>query len=321
MTSTVSARLRANTTLPDIFAALFPSGSVVGAPKIAAAAWIAAHEGAPRGIYCGAIGVVRPGGDCVFNVAIRTLVIDGERRVAEYGAGGGITADSTSAGEYDELLAKAAVLRGGPPSFELLETMRLSEGRYTRRERHVRRVCASAEYFDFGDVAAAVGRALDTRARMSPTGDHRVRLLVSRDGTTRTEATPVAPREASSPSPWRCALSAVPVSSRDVFLFHKTTNRGVYEERRAAHPDADEVMLVNERGELTECTIGNLVVEIGGERLTPPLGCGLLAGVFREELLEQGKIEERVLHPSALSAATGLWLVNSLREWVPLTLV
>jgi para-aminobenzoate synthetase/4-amino-4-deoxychorismate lyase len=317
MTSTVRARLRAEATLPGIFAALFPSGSVVGAPKIAAAAWIAEHERAPRGVYCGAIGIVRPGGDCTFNVAIRTLVLDGETGTAEYGAGGGITADSTSAGEYDELLAKAAVLRGAPPEFELIETMRLSDGAYSRRARHVRRVCASAAYFDFADPASAVGRALDERTRASPSGDHRVRLLVARSGTARTEAAPIAPLSAPPPT-WRYGLSATPVSSRDVFLFHKTTRRQMYEQQRAAHPAADEVILVNERGEITECTIGNLVVQIGSERFTPPLDCGLLAGVFRDELLERGRVTERVLYPADLSVATGVWLVNSLREWVAL---
>jgi para-aminobenzoate synthetase / 4-amino-4-deoxychorismate lyase len=146
-------------------------------------------------------------------------------------------------------------------------------------------------------------------------------VLVSRDGRARTEATPIAPLGAPSSSPRRCALSTIAVSSRDVFLFHKTTQRRVYEERRAAHAGADEVILVNERGELTECTIGNLVVEIGDARFTPPLECGLLAGIFREELLERGRVAERVLYPSDLPAATGLWLVNSLREWVALTLL
>jgi para-aminobenzoate synthetase/4-amino-4-deoxychorismate lyase len=316
MTSTVTARLRADVTLPDVFAALFPSGSVVGAPKIAAAAWIAAHEQAPRGIYCGAIGIVRPGGDCTFNVAIRTLVVDNEAGTAEYGAGGGITADSTPAAEYDELLAKAAVLRGAAPRFELIETMRMSNGIYCRRDRHVRRVCASASYFDFADPAAAVERALTGCARNNPDGDHRVRLLVSRDGSARTEAVSIAPLGA--PQVWRYALATTPVSSREVFLFHKTTQRATYERQRAAHPGADEVILVNERGELTECSVGNLVVEIDGQRLTPPQHCGLLAGVFREELLEQGTVAERVLYPSDLSVATGVWLVNSLREWVAL---
>lgn len=318
MTSTITARLRPEVRLPDIFAALFPCGSVVGAPKVAAASWIADHEAAARGVYCGAMGLVLPGGDCVFNVAIRTLVVDDKEGIAEYGVGGAITIDSTPAGEYDELLAKAAILRGVTSAFELVETMRLADGVYKRRERHTRRLCASADYFDFPDVSAAVGVALDEHARVTPLGDHRVRLLVARDGTARTESTPITPLGASTRTPLRCVIAKTPVYSHDPFLFHKTTRRQVYDERRSAYPEADDVILVNERGELTECSIGNLVAEIEGERITPPLDCGLLAGVFRGELLEHGQIREGVLHPADISSATRLWRINSLREWMEL---
>ncbi|MEP6619033.1 MAG: aminodeoxychorismate synthase component I [bacterium] len=316
MTSTISARLPAQTGLPDIFGALFPCGSVVGAPKIAAASWIADHEDAPRGVYCGSMGIVRPGGDCTFNVAIRTLVIDGESGIAEYGAGGGITIDSTPAGEYDELMAKAAVLQGPSPDFQLLETMRLTNGAFVRRERHLSRLVTSAEYFAFPDVRHAATIALDERARTSAVGDHRVRLLAAHDGTVRTEATPFTANS----SPQRCAVAQAAVNSSDPFLFHKTTHRVVYNERRAAHADVDEVILVNERGELTECSVGNLVLEIDGVRFTPPLDCGLLPGVFREELLARGAIHERVLHPADLQRATRIWRINSLREWTALVM-
>ena len=317
MTSTITACLRPEIQLPEIFDALFPSGSVVGAPKIAAAAWIADREHAPRGVYCGALGVVQPGGDCTFSVGIRTLVIDRDAKRAEYGTGGAITIDSTPQGEYDELIAKAAILSARPSAFDLLETMRLSDGVYRRRERHARRLLASADYFDFPDVREALDRALDDEAARVPEGDYRVRLLVARDGTARTEATPIAGL-ATPVRPLRCAMATTPVSSRDPFLYHKTTNRAIYDERRAAHRDVDEIILINERGELTECSIGNVVVELNGERCTPPPECGLLPGVFREELIEAGMVRERVLHPADLANATGTWLVNSLREWVEL---
>jgi para-aminobenzoate synthetase/4-amino-4-deoxychorismate lyase len=319
MTSTIMARLRANVRLPDIFDALFPCGSIVGAPKIAAASWIADHEAAPRGIYCGAMGIVRPGGDCIFNVAIRTLVLDSETGIAEYGAGGAITIDSTSAGEYDELLAKAAILQSVAHAFDLLETMRLTDGVVVRRERHVRRLLASANYFDFPDIAQPVDLELDECARLNAVGEYRVRLLVSRDGSARTQTTPVSAFGHS--PPLRCIVADLPVDSHDPFLFHKTTRRDVYDVRRLAHPEADEIILVNERRELTECSIGNLVVEIDGERFTPPRSCGLLAGMFREELIERGVLRERTLFPSDLVRATGLWLINSLREWVELRTV
>lgn len=321
MTSTITAQLRHDVRLPDIFGALFPSGSVVGTPKVAAASWIADHEGAARGVYCGAIGLVRPGGDCVFNVAIRTLVVDRKTATAEYGAGGAITIDSTPVGEYDELMAKAAVLGGAAPAFELLETMRLADGVYVRRERHIRRLLGSASYFDFPEVSGSIGAALEDRARLEPVGDHRVRLLVSRSGVVRTESTQIPPLSVPPGAPLRCVVAHSPVSSRDPFLFHKTTHRAVYDARRAAHPECDEVILMNEMGELTECSIGNLVAELDGERVTPPRECGLLAGVFRDELIAQGRIHERVLRQSDLNSATRVWLVNSLREWVELVLV
>ncbi len=319
MTSTITATLRDDVSLTKIFAALFPCGSVVGAPKIAAAKFIAANELAPRGVYCGAIGVIEPGGDCVFNVAIRTLVIDRETGTAEYGVGGGITIDSTASGEYDELRAKAEILRGMPSDIGLIETLRLSDGVLVRRERHVRRIVESAKYFGYGDVSALVRELLDAQVNETPTGDHRVRLVISPTGESRIEAKPIA-RRSTQQLPIRCAIAPTPVSSRDRLLFHKTTNRRVYDERQAEHPDVDDVILVNERGELTECTIGNIVVELHGTRYTPPLDCGLLPGIFREELLERGEIVERVLHPSDLSAARQIWRISSLREWVEIEL-
>jgi para-aminobenzoate synthetase/4-amino-4-deoxychorismate lyase len=317
MTSTVEATLRDETTLLDIFGALFPNGSVVGAPKIAASGFIAREEHAPRGVYCGAMGIVYPGGDCVFNVAIRTVVYERDTGVAEYGVGGGITIDSTTAGEYDELLTKAAVLTTSQPSFDLFETMRLRNGTFDRRDRHVRRICGSADYFDFAAPERAINEALDRCAADNAVGDHRVRLVVSRDGSATCHATPIARRDESA-QVMRYAMAVTPISSQDRFLFHKTTRREIYENRRLERPDVDEIVLINERGELTECTIGNLVVEIDGVRFTPPVESGLLPGVYRGELLDEGQIHERILHADDLDRCSGVWLINSLRGWVRL---
>jgi para-aminobenzoate synthetase/4-amino-4-deoxychorismate lyase len=131
----------------------------------------------------------------------------------------------------------------------------------------------------------------------------------------------MAPRGTPVGAPLRCVIAQMPISSADIFLFHKTTRRQIYDERRSAHPEADEVILVNERGELTECSIGNLVVELHGERVTPPRDCGLLAGVFRDELIEQGTIRERVLRMSDIEPRTRLWRISSLREWVEVVMV
>jgi para-aminobenzoate synthetase/4-amino-4-deoxychorismate lyase len=314
MTSTVTGQVRRNTTVTDIFTALFPAGSVTGAPKTSSMRLIAEIEHAPRGIYCGAVGFMAPNGDAVFNVAIRTAVIDATTGDVEYGVGGGITWDSTAGDEYAEALSKASFL-DVPPSCSLLETMRLHEGRFVRLDRHLRRLERSATYFGIALARAPVKAALDDHARAHPTGTRRARLLLSPLGVATVESQPFVPASPDEPSR-PVALADSPVSGQDRFLFHKTTNRVVYEQQRALHPDAFDVLLWNQRGEITEFTIGNVVVEIDGRRWTPPVDCGLLGGVFRESLLETGAVAERVLTLEDVRRASGLWLVNSLREWV-----
>ena len=321
MTSTVSATLRPHLSTWELFAALFPCGSVTGAPKVAATRMIAELEGAPRGVYCGAIGHVAPGGDCTFSVAIRTLTIDHEARRATYGVGSGITWDSADDAEFDEVIAKAGILTADLPAFDLIETLRLEGGRYARLERHLDRMERSASYFGVASPAslrAAAGSALGAHAGRTPRDAvERVRLAITLDGTASVTSAPV-PRANGAPP--RVAIASSPVKRSNRFLFHKTTHRAIYERHQREHPDAFDVLLWNEDGELTEFTIGNVVVEIEGRRWTPPRACGLLAGVFRNELLERGEVAERVLRREDLVRATRMWLINSLREWVEVSL-
>jgi para-aminobenzoate synthetase/4-amino-4-deoxychorismate lyase len=318
MTSTITAEVPASTTTDALFSALFPCGSVTGAPKVAAMQHIAAHEQAPRGVYCGAIGHVAPGGQATFSVAIRTLAIDHARRRAVYGTGSGVTWDSVAADEYDETVAKAAVLTTRAPHFELLETMRAEPGVIVRRDAHLARLAASAAYFgwDADATQAAAARALDAVAAAchAPT---RVRLTVARHGATDVMLQP-APADFAMPP--TVVVATTPVNSTDVFLCHKTTQRAVYDAQRAAHPHSWDVLLWNERGELTESTIGNIVLELDGVRVTPARASGLLAGVLRDELLAAGTIQERVVTKDELSRATKLWVINALRGWVAVTL-
>lgn len=315
MTSTVAADVRTGVSLTEIFAALFPAGSITGAPKTSSMRLIADLETSPRGIYCGAIGFMTPAGNAAFNVAIRTAVVDPVSGACEYGVGGGITWDSTPVDEHAEALSKASFLQLQPP-FDLLETMRLERGVFVRLDEHVSRLGASAEYFDFAINLPQINRALATHAAAHPDGVRRARLLVSRNGEVRVESVDFAPIAT---GPQVIELAHTPVCSRDRFLFHKTTYRAVYEQHRAAHPRAFDVLLWNEQGELTEFTIGNLVVELDGARWTPPRACGLLNGVFREELVRSGVVHERVMTRADLDAATRVWLINSLREWVEVT--
>ncbi len=318
MTSTVEARLSPGTSLEAIFGALFPCGSVTGAPKASAMDLIAALERSPRGVYCGAVGLVAPGGAASFNVAIRTLDLDLDTGEAIYGTGGGVTWLSSPEGEWDEALAKAMVLARPEPGFHLLETMRMDGGACERLERHLARLESSARYFGFHFDTPSIRAAIERETRAFPREPRRLRLLLSESGTAGVET---APAPTAPPGPVPVALARAPVSRDDRFLFHKTTRREIHEARRRERPEAFDVLLQNEAGELTEFTIGNLVAEIGGERLTPPREAGLLAGVFRAELLACGEVRERPLRPSDVRAARRAWLVNSLRGWVPVRLV
>ncbi len=315
MTSTITAHTRPQTTLEDIFAALFPCGSVTGAPKASTMALIAGLEDTPRGVYCGAIGLIKPGGEALFNVAIRTVTLDTTRGIAEYGVGGGITWDSTAGDEYAEVKTKAALLFSERPRFELLETLLWHETNYTLLDRHLDRLASSAHYFDIPLALDRVRVALNQAGQEHHGHTRRVRLLVAQNGMIRVESHQLGSGPTTSAT---FGLAHKPVDRSNIWLFHKTTQRAVYQEMHAAQPTVDEVLLWNEAGELTEFTTGNLVVELDGQCWTPPRECGLLAGTLRAELLARGSIAKRVLRPADLDSATGIWLINSVRGWVPM---
>ncbi len=311
MTSTISSRLREGVGLSRVLEALFPCGSVTGAPKASTMGIIAELETARRGVYCGAVGWLAPGGrHGIFAVGIRTAAVDLESREVEYGVGGGITWDSSATGEHREAYAKARVLGIRRPPFDLLETLRWEEGGYWALEEHLDRLEGSATYFRFAFDRSRVRRAL-VEAEGLGVGPTRVRLTVDERGT---PSIAIAPLPASD-GPVRLAIDDVAVDSSDPMLYHKTTGRGRYEDALRRHPGADDVILVNERGELTETTIGNLLVERDGRWYTPPLEAGLLPGIYRARLLDGGDAEERTLMPADLAGAERIAVVNSVRLW------
>ena len=315
MTSTVTARSEA--ALPEIFAALHPSASVTGAPKIRTMEIIADLERRPRGIYTGSIGYVAQDGTAQFSVAIRTAVIDHASATVRFGVGSGIVWDSSAASEYQECLLKAAILGRRPQTFDLLETMKWTpDGGFFLLDRHLHRLERSARYFDYPCSTPDTRRALD-RAVATSASPLRVRVLLARDGTVRIECAPLEPTTA----PARLGIAPAPIDPTDVFLFHKTTNRTQYDQAKRASTGVDDVILWNPDGQVTESTLGNVVAEIGRRKVTPPVACGLLAGTFREQLLEEGVIEEGSITIDELRAASRVWLVNSVREWWPAVLV
>jgi para-aminobenzoate synthetase / 4-amino-4-deoxychorismate lyase len=317
LTSTIAATLRADVGLVDVFRALFPSGSVTGAPKIASMRIIAELEDSPRGAYTGAIGYLAPGGSpgprARFSVGIRTILHDADSGLAEYGVGGGITHDSSAAGEYEETLAKARILAVRRPEFSLLEALRYEPALGLRHlERHLDRLRASAGYFSFAWDEVVVREAL-VEAVAGVDEVVRVRCELARDGAVGIRLEPT-PGERSS-DPVRIAIDDVAVDPDDPLLYHKTTLRGRYERAAARHPHADDVVLVNTRGEVTESTIANIAVRRSGRWSTPPLDAGLLPGIGRAIALEEGTLEERSLTVDDLRRAEAVALVSSVRGW------
>jgi len=297
----------------DIMKAFFPCASITGAPKAKTMEIIQSLETAPRKVYTGAIGFLTPQGEACFSVAIRTALVDREAGRLEFGIGGGIVWDSNAEAEYEETLTKARVLTQPRPEFQLLETMlwEPKAGIFLLDE-HLQRLGKSAAYFDVPLDQYEVFQALEELPHTFKGVGTRIRLLVDRKGQFEVQAFPQTGHGAAVST---IALAKEPVDSQDVFLFHKTTHRAVYEKAEADFPDADEVVLWNERGEVTESTIANIVVRKKDRFLTPPVECGLLAGTFREHLLKTGEIEEGTVSIGDLEAADEIFLVNSVRRW------
>jgi para-aminobenzoate synthetase / 4-amino-4-deoxychorismate lyase len=323
MTSTVECEARPEATLAELFGALFPCGSITGAPKRAAMQAIADLEDAPRGVYCGALGLVRPGGDATFSVGIRSVVVRQDRAVC--GIGSGVTLDSTAPGEWDEWAVKRRFLWRATAPFELLETLRLEDGVVPRCAGHVERMLASARHFGFPVARAAIDAALGGVLARHPAGRHRVRLLADRLGRVRAEAfafdpAPDPPGEAGTAAD-RCAVFTVATSPVDAdpelspdLLWNKTTERRHYP---APSPGVFDVLLWNRAGFVTEFGRGNLVYEWQGRRYTPPADGTLLPGVLRAELLARGEVAERPLAAEDLPRCARLWFINSLRGEIP----
>lgn len=310
MTSTVTAECANSVT--EIMGALFPCASITGAPKIRTSQIIADLETTPRGLYTGSIGFIAPGRSAQFNVAIRTAIVDRDMWRAEYGSGGGIVWDSDSEDEYKEALLKAQILSEKRPDFSLLETILWTpEEGYFLLDYHLQRLTDSADYFDYRLNPEQIKTQLHERVSGFHQVSQRVRLLLSKNGSVEIQAAPFEMSDA----PVRVGLAQEPVNSADIFLYHKTTQRSAYEAARRTVPDCEDALLWNERRELTESCVANVVLEIDGKLLTPPVDSGLLAGTFRARLLEQGTIREQTLQIDDLNRCSKIYLINSVRKW------
>jgi para-aminobenzoate synthetase/4-amino-4-deoxychorismate lyase len=339
MVSDVTANTRPGTRLSDVFTALFPCGSVTGAPKVQAMRAIKTLEPQPRGIYCGAIGVVRPGGHATFNVAIRTVTVHGE--TATCGIGSGITADATANAEWREWQHKRLFLERASVQFSLLETLRLEHGKYVNLIAHLTRLERAARHFSYPFDEALVRQMLEKLAADSMANETnafagvadcgvdlhrpgrlksatqastwRVRLLLDASGHPSVEKFLLN----QSPEPVKLALAATYFeASHSEFTRFKTTRRAHYEAFAPTAPSVFDTLLYNAQGELTECTRGNIALLMNGRWVTPPLHCGLLDGVGRYQYLQQRRLTEAVVRLEDLPRVQALAFINSLRGWL-----
>jgi para-aminobenzoate synthetase/4-amino-4-deoxychorismate lyase len=319
MVSTIESQLQEDVPYYDIFKALFPSGSVTGAPKIRAMQIINELEQHHRGVYTGAIGFISPKKEAVFNVPIRTILLNESK--GEMGTGGGIVWDSNSEQEYKECLLKAKFLTEPFEEFSLLETIRWN-GSYPLLEKHIARLRASAEYFGFVFDEQQIRQSLyDVQKEFEQGKSYKVRLLLNDAGEVSIQTSYI--NEVTQRSKKVC-LSAVRTNSSNTFLFHKTTNRRLYDRMYhiAQQKGYADVLFFNDRGELTEGAISNVLIKKNGKYSTPPVECGLLNGISRQHLFETlDNLEEEIIFLENLRSVNALYLCNAIKGLQEVTLV
>ena len=303
MTSTIESRLRAEVDLVQTFQALFPCGSITGAPKISTMEIIQKTEKGPRGVYCGTIGILLPKGKRIFNVAIRTLQMQGTKAI--YGVGGGITWDSKWEGEYQETKQKSAVLYRQEPRFELLTTGRIHKGELTFLEQHLTRLREASRYFAYPyNEPKLLNELQEELAHVDPSLDYRCRIALQKNGTIQLTITELTDLPASY---LQAQLTAQKLDLATPFTYFKTSQRN-----HLATNHREQIFYLPD-GSLLETTIGNLILEIEGKLYTPPAHLPLLDGIYRCHLLETQQVEEKLLTLNDLKNADRIYACNALR--------
>jgi para-aminobenzoate synthetase/4-amino-4-deoxychorismate lyase len=321
----IKVRLARDTSLVDIFAAIFPLASVTGVPKVEAMTLVTATEDSPRGVYCGAIGFLEPTSpgrfDASFSTAVRTVVIDQEEGVAEFGVGAAITTRSEAIAAYEEARLKAKVLVDRRPKFKLIEQFRCDGEVARESSRKIAAILASARYFGY-DVDQAQLQAALADAISRTAGPTVITLLVDREGGVKTSMAPAPPwQEKPGVDQLAAAVAEDGVSTENVYLFHNTTNMRLADALVRGYPDVDTVVYCNERDEVAAAIGGHVVARIAGEWLTPPLDSGAPPGAYRKRLVETGAIAERPFDRRQLLAATELGIVDDVHGWRAISLV
>ena len=308
MTSTIKSRLRPEIDLVQTFQALFPCGSITGAPKISTMEIIQKTEVAPRGVYCGTIGILLPKGKRIFNVAIRTLQMQGTKAI--YGVGGGITWDSKWESEYQETKQKSAVLYRKEPRFELLTTGRIHQGELTFLDQHLTRLREASRYFAYPfNEPKLLNYLQEELTHLDPSLDYRCRIALLKNGSFQLTITELKDLPASY---LQAQLREQTAPLNRPFIYFKTSQRD-----HLVQSDREQIYYL-EDGTLLETTIGNLILEIDGQLYTPPAHLPLLEGIYRRHLLETGQVEEKRLTLKDLEVADRVYACNALRGLYPL---
>ncbi len=311
MTSTIAAKT--NRSLDEMMTALFPCASISGAPKRRTMEIIRELETTPRKIYTGTIGFITPQRQAQFNVAIRTVLIDKITNTAEYGVGSGIVWDSDSQAEYIECQTKTRFLKTFSQPFQLLETLLWEANTgYFLLDYHLQRLQNSAIYFNYKIELEKIKNKLISITDNLKEKYYKIRLLVSETGNIKYEVIPYSPPINTQPVKLR--LNSIAIDSSNPFLYHKTTNRKIYQNAKANTLDCDDVILWNERGEITETCIYNIIVEHNSEYLTPAVSCGLLAGTYRQLLLDKNEIKQAMISKDILKQANKIYVINSVQK-------
>lgn len=299
MTSQIEADLKENTTFFDIFKAIFPCGSITGAPKISTMKVISHVEKGERNIYCGAIGMFSPK-ETIFSVPIRILQKTNEQNNFKYRVGGAIVWDSNAQDEWEETLTKTKFLND---EFQIIETVKIENNSILFEKEHFRRMQKTAEHFGFKFKTPEIAK----------TDDGMLRILLNRDGEIKTELKKITPAKT-----FKIAISPIIQNSKNEFLYYKTTYRPWYYDsfQRIKNGEIYDEIFFNEKGELTEGARSNIVLQLNGNLYTPPVQCGLLNGVFRQELLKNNKCTEKILYKKDLEKAEKIFCVNSVRGMV-----
>lgn len=301
MTSEVESELRDDISLYQLFESIFPCGSITGAPKISTMKIIENVEVGKRDVYCGAIGLIH-GDFCEFSVPIRILQKTTDSSVYKYRAGGAIVWDSDVKDEWDEAFVKTSFLWQNTKEWKLIETLNVKNGVAEFFEEHISRMHNSANILGFEFNSEIYN------LKFGKDGIYRIELSKNGDIS-------LSYRENKSSTSSKIVISSQRVISTDVFLKHKTTHRPYYAEslEKFKQWEIYDEIFFNEKGELTEGSRSNVVLELDGQLYTPPLSCGLLNGVYRQFLLDSGECLEKVLTKTDLANASKIYCVNSVR--------